>query len=70
MIFKRNNVMSCVCFTGFISFSRFSFDILCRSDHGLLHYCKSNVNGEIGSFHWKDGYRSSCLAREENERVY
>jgi hypothetical protein len=70
MIFKRNNLSSCFPFTGFISFSNFIFDILCRSDHGLLHFHVSNVNGENRSAHWKDGYRSSCLDRKENERVY
>lgn len=70
MIFKINNLSSCFPFTGFISFSKFSFDTLCRSDHGLLHFHVSNVNGENRSIHWKEGHRSSCLDRKENAQTH
>ena len=84
MIFKRNNLSSCFPFTGFISFSKFSFDTLCRSDYGLLHYCESNIfdinrsaNWNLKiihdvkiSLHWKDSSKSSCLDRKENAQTH
>jgi hypothetical protein len=70
MIFKRNNVMSCVPFKGFYSFKTFSFDVLCRSDHGRLQFHDAHVHGRNRSVHWNNSVRSSCLLRKENERVY
>jgi hypothetical protein len=61
MIFKKNNLSSCFCFTGFISFARFSFDTLCRSDHGILHFYESNVFNAKRSVNWSNISKISFL---------